>query len=251
MNEEELLFGLTPQEGWAWKYLLLLAQRQGSAHIILPRPGEDLKAEKVFCRKHLKNLLKALKVKRHLTNLIFPRSKSQQIEVLLPASKIGELQFPNVEKGLLEFPNNEARGNHSSPIKALGNCSSSIMEVISDTLPENTPAQASLKESLKALIKQKQGDMIREILKLSSGQVYQMQASIRLLKVLEPQGRNLSEQAKLFAKLRFLQKGGRVDTPGAWITSVAQAGQREIDRWKGGRSESVGRLLSPEISASG
>ena len=73
--EEELLFGLTPQEGWVWNYLLFLAERQGSAHIILPRPGEDLRAESVFGRKHLKTILKALRSKRHLTNLIFPSFK--------------------------------------------------------------------------------------------------------------------------------------------------------------------------------
>src|SRR4030042_2164748 len=207
LSMEELLFGCTPAEWWAWCYLLFLAEKQGSAPIILPRPGEDPRAEAIFGRKHLKNILKSLRSKRHLTNLIFPRSKNKRIELRLPASKIGELQFLNVEKGLLEFPKKEGRGNHSSPITPLGNHSSAIEEVISATLPESTPSQAKLKESLKALIKQKQGDLIEAILKMKGTEVYQMRVGLRCMCRYEAKG-SYSEQARLFAAVRFIQETG-------------------------------------------
>ena len=248
---KELLFGLTSAEWWTWCYLVFLAEKQGSPHIILPRPGEDLEAEAHYTRKHLKNNLKALRSKRHLTNLIFPRSKNQQIEVLLPASKIGELQFPNVKKGLLEFPNNEARGNHSSPIKGLGNCGSPIEEAISTTLPEGTPSQAKLKDSLKKFIKQKQGVLIGEIMRLRESEVSQLRQGLRSLCGIEAKGRSLSNHARLFATIRFLQEASSIEKPQAWITTVARRGQEAMERlWNDVSSGNVGKSPSRERFAS-
>ena len=95
---KELIFELTPAEFWAWNYLIYLARAQGNYHIILPRPGEDVQAEKVFSRKHQKRLLKALKAKLGFSYLLFPRSKTKHIEVVLPASRIGDLGVPNRER---------------------------------------------------------------------------------------------------------------------------------------------------------
>lgn len=227
--EEELLFGLTPAELWAWNYLLFLAEKQGSAHVILPRPGEDLKAEKIFCRKHLKNILKSLKAKRHLTNLIFPRSKARQIEVLLPASKIGELQFLKEEKRYLEFPNNKARGSHSSPIASLGNSSSPIIEVISGTLPENNPLQAKLKDSLKSLLKQKQQGELRVMIgALTEGEAYQHRVAIGSLCPHEPQGR-YGWKLKLFVIIRYLQDGSAIEKPQRWMNRVASVERAKFE----------------------
>ncbi|MCX5888479.1 MAG: hypothetical protein NTY36_03400 [Deltaproteobacteria bacterium] len=244
---EELLFGLTPAEWWAWCYLVLLAQKQGSTRIILPRPGEDSKAEKIFCRKHLKNLLKSLKAKRHLTNLIFPRTRNRQVEIFLPASMIGELGFLKEQKGVRQFSNNRERSNPSSPIKALGNHSSAIEEVISTTLPESSPAQAKLKDSLKTLVKQKQGELIKQIMQLRESAISQMRQATRSLCGIEAKGQSLSNHARLYATIRFLQETGSIEKPQAWMTTVARRGQEAMEaKWSEGRSGSVGRSPSRE-----
>src|SRR4030043_735221 len=131
---EELLFGLTPSEFWAWNYLLYLAKKQGDLHVFLPRPGEDPRAEKVFSRKHLKRILKSLKAKFRLTRLIIHRSKSRQIEVFLPASKIGDLGVLNNEQGYMGVPKKEGLETPRSPITTLGTFSTPINEEIATTL---------------------------------------------------------------------------------------------------------------------
>lgn len=243
---DELLFGLTPAEWWTWCYLVKLAHEQGSYHVILPRPGEDGRAEKIFGRKHIKNMLKALKAKRHLTLIVIPRSKNKQIEVFLPASKIGELQFPNVEKGYLQFPNKGTLGNPSSAKTALGNCDSPISEVIQATFPDLPPAQAKLKSYLQELVKLKQGDLKGEIKRLRPEVAQQILFMARQIAQVEPRSRKLSLQVRLFAVIRYIQEG-QVDKPQAWVDNVARAEER---KWKGASSGESGRSQFPGESGS-
>lgn len=195
--------------------------------MILPGPGQDPKAEKVFCRKHVKNILKSLKAKRHLTRLIFPKSKNRQIEVFLPASKIGELQFPNGEKGCLEFPNKEGVRNRCSPIKTLRNSSSPINEGIQATLGISPPAQLELKERIKELLSYKQGQLKKGLELMPPKELVEVGKALGRVCRYEPKAR-VSEQAKAYAVLRFLQEGEAITRPQAWLDQVARAREREI-----------------------
>ncbi len=217
---EEQLFGLTPAEWWAWCYLILLAARQGSCAIKFPRPGDDPQAEATFTRKHLKRLLKSLKGHRLITLLEFPRSKNKQIEVLLAASKIGDMGVPNNKIGDLQVLNNNGLGTSSSPIKALGTNKTPINVDILNTLPEDGPLQAKLKTSLKAFLSLKASDLRIAIACLTDGQSYRLRLSLVPLCNLEPQGRGYSERLKLFVVLRFLQESG-IQRPQHWMNRVA------------------------------
>lgn len=246
---EELLFGLTPAEWWAWSYLLLLAKRQGSSHVILPRPGADIEAEKIFSRKHIKNLLKSLKAKRHLTQVIIPRSKSQKIEVFLPASKIGELGFPNLEKGCLEFPNKGSLGNPSSAIKPLGNCSSSIEPDGQCTLAISPPHKLSLKEVINKLVKLKQGDLKGELARMATQDLEVLIGGLEQIMRIRPKSQSLSLSARAFAMVRYLQNGEPIK-PQAWIDTVARQVDQELREgaWSERSSGNGGRLPSLSVS---
>jgi hypothetical protein len=227
---------LTPSEWWAWCYLVFLAHEQGSTHVILPRPGEDQEAEKIFSRKHLKRLLKALKAKRHLTNIIFPRSKSKQIEVVLPASRIGDMGVPNMEKGCMGVPNNGPRGTSVSPITTLGTPVSPILQVINATFPNSTPSQAKLKEKLEALTKLKQGDLKGEIQQLPEQVVQQITIMMIAVGARIPRNKRISPHVRLYAMIRFIQEEQLIESPQAWIDTVARQIQRE---WSKGVSKAA------------
>jgi hypothetical protein len=248
---EELLFGLTPAEWWAWNYLIYLAQEQGSTHIILPRPGADPRAEKIMTRRHLKNILKALRAKFHLTNLIIPRSKSKRIEVLMPAAKIGVLNFRNVEKDEIKTPNKQGLGAQISAINGLGKSATPISAVIQATLPNYTPPQAKLKERLEKLLKlSKQGDLKGEIGSMSFEQQGKIFWTLRQVSRYEPKSKKLSQAARIYAMVRLLQSGEAIERPQAWVDQVARAAEREIKegQWKGDLSARSGRSLSPRAS---
>jgi hypothetical protein len=235
---EDLLFGLTPAEWWVWSYLVLLAQEQGSAHIILPRPGEDQRAERVFSRKHLKRLLQSLRSKRALTNLIIPPSKNRQIEILIPASKIGDAHVLNGKKGDLGVPNIAARGTCMSPKSTLGTSMSPNNNIISIALPDCGPHQAKLKEKLEKLLKLKQQEIKGALDALKEREIFQARIAMRSLCRYEPKGNEISEKAKLYAVIRFIQSE-EIEKPQAWIDQVARAREREI--WKEGLSGSDGK----------
>lgn len=227
---EELLFGLTPSEWWVWCYLIFLARKEGSTRVILPRPGGDPRAEKVFCRKHFKRILKSLRAKFYLTNLIIPRSKSKQIEVFLPASKIGDLEVPNIKKGYMEVPKKKGLGTRGSSITTLGTYPTPINDVIQATLPNCGPPKLKLKEKLESLLKLKQGDLKGEIKQLEQKEITLMGMLVRQICRFEPRGRKLNEQVKLFGMIRFLQEGDAILKPQAWIDTVAR---NEAAVWEG------------------
>lgn len=218
---EEMLFELTPAEWWTWCYLIYLARQQRSTHIILPRPGEDPKAETVYSRKHLKRLLAALKAKRYLTGIIIPRSKAKQIEIFLPASKIGDMSILNKKNGCPDVPNQEAFRTPMSAISPLGTPMSTIEEMISATLPENSTLQAKLKNSLKAFLKLKPQKLLRDaIAKISEQAAFQLTDMIRQICPKAPQGR-YNQKLKLFVIIRFLQEGLAIEKPQRWMNHVA------------------------------
>jgi hypothetical protein len=237
---EDLLFGLTPGEFWAWNYLVHLAQRQRSTHVILPRPGEDPGAEKIFSRKHLKRLIKALKTKRHLTHIIYPRSKSKQIEVFLPASKIGDIHVLNGEKGYSEVPNNEGRGARMSPITTLRTPMSPISREIQTTLPDYCNLKLELNTILKRLLKLKQKELKTQLWTMGPQILVELGKALGRICRHEPKGRKLSIQAKIYAVIRFLQEGEAITRPQAWIDTVAREGQREMEAmWRKKSTESA------------
>lgn len=243
---EELLFGLTPSEWWAWCYLVFLAREQGGTHIILPRPGEDIRAEKVFCRKHFKRILKSLKAKFYLTHLIIPRSKSKRIEVFIPASKIGDLEVLNIKKGYMAMPKKTGLSSGESSINTLGTLQTHINEVIQATLPNYHLPKLKLKEKLESLLKLKQGDLKGGIEKLNKGEIYLLGLMVRQICRFEPRGKKLSEQVRLFAAIRFLQEGDAILRPQAWIDTVARkaAAIWEAKSWRETESGSDGRSRS-------
>jgi hypothetical protein len=226
---EELLYGCSPAEWWVWSYLLLLAERQGSSHVILPRPGEDLAAEKVMTRRHLKRILKALRAKFHLTHLLIPRSKSKRIEVLLPAAKIGGLNVRNARKDDITDPNKAGLGAQKSRISGLRTFPPPISAIIQDTLPHYVEPQAKLKEKLEKLLKlSKQGDLKGEIARLGFEERQELFFAVRQISRFEPKSRKLSQAAKLYAMVRLLQSGEAIDRPQAWVDNVARRAEREM-----------------------
>jgi hypothetical protein len=227
---EELLFGLTPSEFWAFNYLLYLAKKQGDNRVILPRPGEDPRAEKMFSRKHLKRLLRALKAKRRLTHLLIPTSKSKQIEVFLSIREtpiFGDMGVPNPEKGCTGVPNMTTLGTPRSAKTGLGTCTSPISEVISRALPNLPRPKLKLIESFKKLGELKQKDLRGELAKLSEREIFLLSGVGREFCKFEPKGRKLSERAKLYARIRFLQEGDAIGKPQPWVDQVARAYDRE------------------------
>jgi hypothetical protein len=249
---EELLFGLTPAEFWLWNYLVLQARRQRSTHVILPRPGEDKQLDKVYSRKHVKRLLQALKVKRTLTHIIIPRSKSKQIELFLPASKIGDMGVPNSEKGCMGVPNKSERGASVSPITALGTSTSPISNDEQRTFPDSAPHKLELNK-LEMLLKQKQGQVKKELLSMGTRDLVEIGKVLGRICRYEPRGKKLSIQAKIYAVIRFLQEGEAVTKPQAWIDTVARQGQRDFEeaRWNEDSSENGGRSRYPGKYAEG
>lgn len=242
---EDLLFGLTPAEFWLWNYLVLQARRQRSTHVILPRPGEDKQLDKVYTRKHVKRLLQALKVKRTLTHIIIPRSKSKQIELFLPASKIGDMGVPNSEKGCTGVPNKSERGASVSPITALGTSTSPISNDDQRTFPDSAPHKLELKE-VEKLLKQKQGQLKKELQSMAPKELVELSKRLKGLCRYEPKGKKLSIQAKVYAVVRMIQEGNGIMKPQAWIDTVARQGQRDFEeaRWNGDSSGSAGRSPS-------
>jgi hypothetical protein len=227
---EELLYGCSPAEFWVWNYLVLLAGRQGSGHVILPKPGEDQEAEKVMTRRHLKRVLKSLRAKFHLTNLLIPRSKSKRIEVLLPGNKIGGLNVRNPEKDDIQDPNKEALGARMSPITTLRTSATPISAVIQDTLAHCAPRQAKLNEVIERLLKlSKQGDLKGEIGSMSYEAQGQVLCELTRIVRVKPKGKNLSQGARLYATMRFMQESGSIDRPQAWIDNVARGAEREMN----------------------
>ena len=234
---KELLFGLTPAEWWTWSYLVFLAHRQGSTQVILPRPGEDPETEKIFSRKHLKRILKALKAKRHLTQIIIPRSKSQQITIFLPASKIGDMGVLNNLKGCTQVPNNSVLGTGASSKATLGTCTSPTLRIINDTWPNPTHLQAKLKEKLELLTKLKQGDLKGEIQGMAREVVRQLMIILRAVRAKEPRNKRLEQAVKLYAMIRYFQEEQLIERPQAWIDTVAREAART---WSATRSPGAG-----------
>ncbi len=244
---EELLFGLTPAEFWVWNYLVLQARRQRSNHVILPRPREDKQLEKVYSRKQVKRILKALKDKRTLTHIIIPRSKSKRIELFLPASKIGAMEVPNSEKGYIDVPKKEGISTPVSSIRGLGTSAASISNEDQRTLPGSALGQLELNEKIKMLLKQKQGQLKKELQAMGPRDLVEVEKVLKRVCRYEPKGKKLSLQAKVYAVIRFLQEGEAITKPQAWIDTVARQGQRDFEEarsWSGDSSESAGRLPS-------
>lgn len=243
---EELLFGLTPAEFWVWNYLILLARRQRSNHVILPKPGEDREVEKVFSRKHVKRLLRSLKAKRQITHIIFPRSKSKQIELFIPTSKIGDLYVPNKEKGCMDVPNKEERGATASPITGLETSRSRITSTGSTTYPESAPHKLELKKEIKRLIKLKQRELKKELWEMGTLRLVDLGKALGTICRHEPKGKKLSIQAKIYAVVRFLQEVETISKKQAWIDTVARQFEREMEaaRWSAGSSGKSGKSPS-------
>jgi hypothetical protein len=235
---EKLLFGLTPAEWWALSYLVFLARQQGSTHVILPRPGEDLKAEAVFTRKHLRHLIKALRKKFHLTRVIFPRSKAARVEVFLPASLIENLGVPNAQQGCLGVPKKGGLGTARFPMSGLGTSSSPNESGSTAFLPNLVIPKLKLKETLEELLKLKQKELTRALLTLPPLITRKLEDLLEGVSKFQPKSRKLSPQARVFAVVRFLQEGEAILKPQAWIDQVARAAEEQI--WRGHSSGASG-----------
>lgn len=235
LRMEELLFGLTPAEFWVWNYLVLQARQQKSNHVILPRPGEDKQLDKVYSRKHVKRILKALKAKRTITCIIIPRSKSKQIELFLPASKIGDIGVPNREKGCTCVPQKEGMGVSVSPIRGLGTSMASINNEDQRTFPGSVSPKLELNK-LEKLLKLKQRQLRKELQAMAPKELVELGKILKGLCRYEPKGKKLSIQAKVYAVVRFIQEGEGITRPQAWIDTVARQGQRDFEeaRWNTG-----------------
>ncbi len=257
---ENLLFGLTPGEWWVWSYLVHLAHKQGSTAITLPRPGEDAGLEARFSRRHLRNLLNGLKAKRTLTKLLIPRSKSNQIQVILPASLVGDPENAGLGKSSspmpteaeLHFPNNGSLGKSSSPMSTLGKSSSPMLGPGEAGQPGESGGLGKCSSpmrprqlSLKALVIKKAKALGLEITKLTAVEVAVLRGQAKKAPgYREPRGRKLLEQAKLYAEVRFLQESTEktINRPQAWIDTVAREYQAEL-AGEGGGPARAGTLL--------
>jgi hypothetical protein len=228
---EELLFGLTPSELWVWNYLQFLAHRQGGSPVLLPRPGEDPRAERVMTRKHLKRTLKSLKAKSRLTKLIIPRSKSNKIEVYLSIGgnlNFGGVNVPNNEKGDLKDPNRGVLRTIKTPITTLGAEMSPINEVITGGLTVSGPSTSLSSSSFKDLVELKQGDLKGEIRRMEESKVRRLLFFAEASCTVKVRSRKASDKAKLYAMLRFIQEATEISSPQAWVDTVARQAEKEF-----------------------
>jgi hypothetical protein len=196
---KELLFELRPAEFWVWNYLLVLAREQGGSPVTIPGPGKDPRVEKVYSRKHLIRLLRSLRRKACLTRIIIPRSKSNTIEVFIPISLIGEIHVLN----------NGTSGTPMSPIHSSKSGTSS-------TSTFNKPSY-----SFKELKEAKQGELIKMIRGLDQVTVRRYRGVAERMIMREPRCK-VSEKAKLFAEMRYIQEDGNITRPQAWLDTVAR-----------------------------
>lgn len=247
---EDLLFGLTPSEFWVLNYLQYLAHKQGGCPIILPRPGEDARAEKVYSRKQLKRILKSLKSKYRLTRIIIPRSKSKQIEIYLSIREtrnfIGDTHVPNLRKDPMGVPNNGGLRTSRSAITPLGTPTSPINQGVSGGLAQITPSPSLSSSSFKELVELKQGDLKGEISSMEEGTARKMRFFAEGICKAHPKGKKLSDKAKLYAMIRLIQAAETVEKPQAYVDTVARVAEKEFypdsrRSCRGGRREEPAR----------
>lgn len=229
---EKLLFGLTPSEFWALNYLVFLAQKQGSLQVILPAPGESPELEKVFSRRHLRRLLKSLRKNFILTKVIFPCRRGRSLMVFLPERLLGDmgvLKWPStVERKDTQVPKQGSMGAPMSPNSGLRTCMSPVSEVITALLPDLGPGKLKLKEVIEKILELKQGDLKVELKGLGPRTLFEMERALGQVVKVRPRGEKLSIGARVFAMVRFLQSGGVIEKPQAWIDNVARAAEREL-----------------------
>lgn len=219
---ERALFGLTPGEFWVLNYLILLGKEQGSNHIILPRPGEDPRAEAVYSRDRLKRLLKSLKSKRSLTNLLIPKTKNRQIEVFLPARFLGAHTHPKEDLRVAGAPKLRGLGAPAQDKSGLGAQTHPKEEAKTGTCGNfEAPKLSFIKLELEKLIKLKQKNLNREIPEIEAGKLLRLRVFGEGIIGHQVRGR-VSEQAKLFAVIRFIQSEETIEKPGAWLATVAR-----------------------------
>jgi hypothetical protein len=127
----------------------------------------------------------------------------------------------NIKNGCPDVPNKEAFRTPRSTISPLGTPMSRIEEMISATLPENSPPQAKLKNSLITFLKLKPQKLLRDaIAKISEREVFQLTDMISQIYPQAPQGR-YNQKLKLFVIIRFLQEGQAIERPQRWMNRVA------------------------------
>lgn len=204
---KELLFELTQAEFWVWHYLLVLAREQGGSPVTIPGPGKDPRVEKVYSRKHLKRLLHSLRRKACLTRIIIPRSKGNAIEVYLPISLIEDTHAP--DNGKLKTAISKINSCKSS------NSSSSSFDQLSSSLLEIVKSKATQEELMEA-IRELDQIMVRRMRGLL-GQMINMEPKCKV-----------SEEAKLFAQMRYLQEKERIGKPQAWLDTVARKAEEHM-----------------------
>lgn len=246
----DLLFELTPGEYWVMGYLLRLAREQGGSPVAIPRPGGDPRLEAVFSRKHFKRLLKNLKKKAHISGVLMPRSKSKLITVYLAESlvrNIGDTHVPNVDLGDTHVPNNGRRGTPMSPIMTLGTPMSPIEPATTGVCTNLTNLQAKLKEialaSRATSTKARQGKIRQMVRELSGDEVRQMRMMVTREIKKQPKAK-VSERAKLFAQIRYMQEEEKVGRPQAWLDTVAREAEEELSEGRPGPA--VGLLTGRE-----
>jgi hypothetical protein len=220
--EEELIYGLTPGELWVWNYLLFLAKKQQSPHIILPKPGEDRRAEKIFCRRHFGRLLKSLKSKLSLTLLITLPSKSKRIEIIIPSSRIQDLHVPDTKKGALHVLDGTPMRTSMSSINTSRTSMSRITSILPDISPELMPSLAKLNLALESLVELKPPELRAAVFGLRASQASDFFYDLFRLVRCAPQGRKYSYAEKLYVMVRFLQDHGSISNPQNWMNRIAK-----------------------------
>lgn len=227
---KNLLFGLTPAEFWALNYIILLAKEQGSNRVILPRPGEDQRAEKIYSRSRLKRLIKSLKAKRHLTHLIIPTSKNRQIEIYLPAKLLNAYTHPNRDLRASHAPKQGGSAPPTHPKQTLSASTHANKSIITEPWTKSaSPKLSSSLLEIRKLIELKQGGLRGEIKKLSDQEAENLKRQTEAIIGREIRGKQ-SPKAKLYAAIRFMQSDETIKKPGAWLATVARLFEQETAR---------------------
>lgn len=253
----DILVELTPPEIALWLYLSELEAKQGGKVITLPKSGP----QKLYTRQHLKRILKSLEVKKYLAIITTPANQHQVLKVAMATTKprlniyVQAARQECSGKPLYEVFDDVGR---TKKFRQPGQEDSDLPGLCAARSRENVQAAPQLslsskEKDLKALAEMDQEQLMTAVMAMSNDQVHEV---FKSLIGLAPWSKNrrISEKAKLYAAIRFLQDGKtQALSKQAWVEGVAKRAARQMEqlKWSDGKSEGAGRSLSPGKCARG
>lgn len=244
---EAILEELSPAEYWVWGWLSNQWLSKGSPLVEIGRKCRPA----FYSRRQLIRLIRGLEKKNYLMMDHAPKNQYQGLVVVIDPRKCLDTHVRATSNALTKksgqtgVPGQECQGNGvlegvsgSALTRVSGRCEGGNPD---ESWPRGScpdmgvkaPPQLSLslrfKESLKAWTEMGQGELMRRIKKLSREAMQEIKPEIMKLAPWPRSGR-VSEQAKLYAAVRYLQSGGQArKSPEAWVEGVARRAQRDLE----------------------